>query len=67
MTESVKLSAYTVEHVETQNILQRNVTMEPMQQTGNIPGRANRQDKTDLKYTTNRTIKSRMYRLQPNL
>ena len=43
MTERLKLSVYPVEHVETQNIPQRNVTMEPMQQTGRFPGRANRQ------------------------
>ena len=46
MTENLKLSAYTAEHVETQNTPQRIVTMEPMQQTGHFTGRANRQDRT---------------------
>ena len=55
-TEPLKLSAYPVEYVETQTSPQRKVTIEPMQQTGHFPGRANRQYRTDLIYKRNRTI-----------
>ena len=50
MTNSLKLSSYTMEHVETQNTPERNVLMESMQQTGLFPGRTTQQDRTDLKY-----------------
>ena len=36
-TKSLKMSAYPVENVEIQTIPQRNVTMEPMQQTNHFP------------------------------
>ena len=67
MTENPKLSAYLVEHVETQTIPQRKITMEPMQQTDHFSERANRQDGADINYRTNRTIELRVSRLRPKL
>ena len=53
LTERLKLSAYPVEHVETQTAPHKKVTMEPMQQTSQFPGRANWQNRTNLNYRTN--------------
>ena len=66
MMDSLKLSAYTVENGKTQTTPQTNVTLEPTQQTGHFPERANRQEKSDLKRRTNRRIYPRVSRLLPN-
>ena len=64
-TESRKLSVYPVAHVETPTIPQRTVTVEPMQQTGHFRGKANRQQRTEVRNRTNITIYPRVSRLQP--
>ena len=46
LTETLELSALPVRHVAKRTIPQRDVTLEPMQQTGPFPGRTNLKNRT---------------------
>ena len=41
LTENLELFTHPVRHVAKRTIPQRDVTLEPMQQTGHLPGRTN--------------------------
>ena len=49
MTENLRLSTIPVRHMAKRTTQQRDAMSEPMHQTGHFPGRANREDKLDLK------------------
>ena len=53
---SQKLFIYPVRYVAKRTTPQRDVMLEPMQQTGHFPGRANRKDRVDINNRTHRTV-----------
>ena len=61
LTENLELSTLPVRHVAKRTIPQKDVTLEPRQQTGPFPGRLNFKNRTD---TTVRLVVSR---IQPNI
>ena len=61
LTENLELSTLPVRHVAKRTIPQRDITLEPRQQTGPFPGRLNFKNRTD---TTVRLVVSR---IQPNI
>ena len=67
MTENPELSTLSVRHVATRTTPQRDVMSNPMHQTGDFPGKANREDRLDLKNRTHKTWYLTVPRLQPNL
>ena len=46
LTENLELSTHPVRHVAKRTTPQRDVTFEPMQQTGHFPGRTNLKNRT---------------------
>ena len=46
LTETLELSTLPVRHVKKRATPQRDVTLEPMQQTGPFPGRTNLKNRT---------------------
>ena len=61
LTENLELSTLPVRHVAKPTTPQRDVTLEPMQQTGHFPGR------TNLKNRTHTTVYLVLSMLQPNI
>ena len=53
---SQKLFIHPARHVAKRTTPQRDVMLEPMQQTGHFPGRANRKDRVDVINRTHRTV-----------
>ena len=56
ITENLELSTLLMRHVATRTTPQRDVVMEPMQQTGHFVGRGNQEDRLDLKNRTHSTF-----------
>ena len=61
LAENLELSTLPVRHVAKRTTPQKDVTLDPMQQTGPFPGR------TNLKNRIHTTVKLVVSRLQPNI
>ena len=56
LKESQKLFIHPARHVAKRTTPKTDVMLEPMQQTGHFPGRANRKDRVDIINRTHRTV-----------
>ena len=64
---SQKLFINPLRHVARRTTPQRDVLLEPMQQTGPFPGRENQKNRVDIINRTHRTVKLLVSRPQPNI
>ena len=67
LKRSQKLFIHPVRHVAKLTTPQRDVMLEPMQETGHFPGRANRKDRVDIINRTHRTVWPVVSWPQPNI
>ena len=67
MTECLELSTLLVRHVAKRSTPQREVLLKPMHQTGHFLGRANQEDRLDLKDKKHNTWYMSVPRQLPNL